>query len=150
MLCVRIIAGKLPAEDKGDMQPTEILETCLYVSDLAAAERFYADVLGLKLHSRQEDRHLFFYCGRSMLLLFNPHKSTEPGEIPPHGALGAGHIAFAGREEELPTWRKHLAEHGVAIERTVAWPEGGHSFYFRDPSGNSLEIATPRIWGMEE
>jgi catechol 2,3-dioxygenase-like lactoylglutathione lyase family enzyme len=25
---------------------------------------------------------------------------------------------------------------------------GGRSIYFRDPSGNSLEFAEPRIWGI--
>ena len=133
------------------MQPRDILETCLYVSDLAAAERFYASILGLRFHSRQEERHLFFYCGSRMLLLFKPDRSSEAGsEIPPHGATGAGHIAFAAREEDLPAWRKHLETHGVPIERIIAWPGGGHSIYFRDPSGNSLEIATPIIWGLPE
>ena len=133
------------------MQPRDILETCLYVGDLDAAERFYTGVLGLELHSRQEDRHLFLRCGSRMLLLFNPQRSCDAGsDIPPHGALGAGHLAFAAREEELPQWRQHLETHGIPIERTVAWPGGGHSIYFRDPAGNSLEFATPRIWGLNE
>ncbi|MEE9589465.1 MAG: glyoxalase/bleomycin resistance/extradiol dioxygenase family protein, partial [Hyphomicrobiaceae bacterium] len=29
------------------------------------------------------------------------------------------------------------------------WPGGGRSIYFRDPSGNCLEIAEPRIWGFD-
>ena len=65
------------------MQPLEVLETCLYVGDLAAAERFYSQVLGLVFHSRQAGRHVFFRCGRGMLLLFNPDHSNSPGEIPP-------------------------------------------------------------------
>jgi hypothetical protein len=38
----------------------------------------------------------------------------------------------------------------VAIEHEATWPRGGRSFYFRDPAGNSLELATPRIWGLPE
>jgi predicted enzyme related to lactoylglutathione lyase len=38
----------------------------------------------------------------------------------------------------------------VAIEKIVDWPGGGRSLYFRDPAGNSLELATPRIWGIGE
>ncbi len=37
---------------------------------------------------------------------------------------------------------------GVAIEAEFAWPRGGRSIYFRDPSGNSLEFANPSIWGF--
>lgn len=129
------------------MQPLTILETCLCVDDLVAAERFYLQVLGLTLHSKQEGRHVFFRCGRGMLLLFNPEQSSLPGEIPAHGTHGSGHVAFAAEESELPAWRKHLEEHGVTIERLHAWPGGGHSLYFRDPAGNSLELATPTIWG---
>ncbi|MGN6582964.1 MAG: glyoxalase/bleomycin resistance/extradiol dioxygenase family protein, partial [Rhizobiaceae bacterium] len=25
---------------------------------------------------------------------------------------------------------------------------GGRSIYFRDPAGNSIEFAEPRIWGL--
>ena len=43
-----------------------------------------------------------------------------------------------------------LAEQRVAIEREVDWPGGGFSLYFRDPAGNSLELATPRLWFHDE
>ena len=128
------------------MQPLDILETCLYVDDLVVAEQFYSEVLGLTLHSRQEGRHAFFRCGRGMLLLFNPDHSGLPGDIPSHGAHGPGHVAFAANEAELPAWRKHLEASGVTIERFHSWPGGGHSLYFRDLAGNSLELATPTIW----
>ena len=26
------------------------------------------------------------------------------------------------------------------------WPNGARSLYFRDPAGNSVEIAEPRLW----
>ena len=46
--------------------------------------------------------------------------------------------------------RRWLAKHGVSIEKTIDWPDGGRSLYFRDPAGNSLELATPQIWGLSE
>jgi catechol 2,3-dioxygenase-like lactoylglutathione lyase family enzyme len=133
------------------MAVDNILETCLYVDDLARAERFYADVLGLRLESRQEGRHVFFHCGKQMLLLFNPLACREPSEqFPPHGSFGPGHVAFGVREAELPTWTERLKQDGIAIETTIDWPGGGRSVYFRDPAGNSVELATPRIWGINE
>jgi catechol 2,3-dioxygenase-like lactoylglutathione lyase family enzyme len=133
------------------MQASHILETCLCVDDLGAAERFYGEVLGLEFHARQEARHVFFRCGRQMFLLFDPRASSQAdGKIPPHGSNGPGHACFAAREDELPAWHAHLESRGVAIEAIVDWPGGGRSLYFRDPAGNSLEIATPRIWGLPE
>lgn len=133
------------------MQASEILETCLYVGDLAAAESFYREVMGLDVVSRQPRRHVFFRCGQRMLLIFDPAASeADDGELPPHGARGAIHVAFAVPESSLDEWRAHLAAHGVTVERIVEWPQGGRSVYFRDPAGNSVELATPRIWGIEE
>ena len=133
------------------MSVNNILETCLYVDDLPRAERFYQDVLGLKLESRQKGRHAFFHCGQQMLLLFNPLASRESNDhFPPHGSFGPGHVAFAVREAELPAWQERLAQRQIAIEKVIDWPGGGRSIYFRDPASNSLELATPKIWGLLE
>lgn len=137
------------------MTITSVLETSLYAGDLAAAERFYSDVLGLALHARVAGRHVFFRCGAGMLLVFDPAGTDQPSSVggqivPPHGARGPGHAAFAVAERDLDAWRARLTAHGVAIESEVTWPGGGRSLYFRDPAGNSLELATPRIWGIRE
>ncbi len=133
------------------MQANEILETCLYVDDLDAAENFYRDVLGLQFVSRQEGRHVFFRCGNRMLLIFDPRQSgAENGELPPHGAQGSVHVAFAVPEDKIDAWREQLQSHDVEIEATVEWPQGEHSLYFRDPAGNSLELAPLSIWGIDQ
>ena len=135
------------------MRAGPILETVLYAEDLAPAIAFYADVLGLDLHKTVTDRFAFFRCGEQMLLLFNPSvtatQKTSDGP-PPHGALGAGHVCFSATRTELVRWQAHLAQHGIAIEKTIDWPEGGRSLYVRDPAGNSVEFAEARIWGLAE
>jgi catechol 2,3-dioxygenase-like lactoylglutathione lyase family enzyme len=133
------------------MQLKHILETCLYVDDLSRAEQFYTRVLGLELEGPQNGRHVFLRCGQRMLLLFNPLVSREGSDhFPPHGAFGAGHLAFGVHEAELPGWTTRLDERGVTIERVIDWPQGGRSLYFRDPAGNLLELATPKLWGIDE
>lgn len=136
------------------MRVRGVLETCLYAEDLEAAEGFYAGVLGLEAFQRAPGRHVFFRCGGSaVFLVFNPKKTREPDPklgVSPHGATGEGHVAFAVREEELDAWRGRLAASGVAIEQEIGWPGGGRSLYFRDPAGNSVELASPRIWRLEE
>jgi catechol 2,3-dioxygenase-like lactoylglutathione lyase family enzyme len=133
------------------MQAIErVLETILYVDDLDAAERFYGEVLGLALDSRKAGAFCFFRVGDGMLLLFEPAAARRNRDVPAHGATGSGHACFAVAECQLDAWREHLQARGVAIEHEQHWPRGGRSFYFRDPAGNSLELATPRIWGLPE
>ena len=129
-----------------------VLETCLYASDLAAAERFYVGLLGLEPSAREPGRHLFMRCGAGMLLVFDPARtSTEPGAVggvavPAHGTRGAGHVCFRIDAGALAEWRERLERAGVAIEAEIAWPRGGTSLYVRDPAGNSVELAPAMIW----
>lgn len=136
-----------------ESRPASILETVLYASDLAAAEDFYSNVLGLVLYDSAPPRQLFYRCGNSMLLIFNPEMTRVVGTggklpIPPHGATGPGHVCFRATAAEIDTWRQQLEAKGVAIEADFEWPGGGRSLYFRDPAANSLEFAEPRIWGL--
>jgi catechol 2,3-dioxygenase-like lactoylglutathione lyase family enzyme len=133
-----------------------VLESCLYATDLDAAERFYVDVLGLERYSSVHGRHVFFRCGDGMFLVFNPERTSgEPSRVngalvPAHGATGPGHVAFAIPDAEIPAWRSKLEAAGVAIESEVAWPRGGRSLYLRDPAGNCVELASPKLWGFAD
>jgi catechol 2,3-dioxygenase-like lactoylglutathione lyase family enzyme len=82
-----------------------------------------------------------------VLLIFNPRTTLKGGGRPAHGTTGPGHVALGIRPETLDDRRRHLGAKGVAIERKVSWPRGGHSLYFRDPAGNAVELVTPGVWG---
>jgi len=135
------------------MLPSGILETVLYAKDLDQSERFYRDALGLNPFAKAAGRHLFYRCGNQVLLIFNPHATRiapAPGAlpVPPHGMEGEGHICFRASAPELDAWRAALEAKGIAIEADFEWPGGGRSIYFRDPAGNCLEFAEPRIWKL--
>ncbi|RUV62558.1 MAG: glyoxalase/bleomycin resistance/extradiol dioxygenase family protein [Mesorhizobium sp.] len=136
------------------MTPSAILESALYVTDLDAAEDFYSGVLGLDLLGKVDGRHLFFRCGDGVLLVFNAEATKVPPapdaklKVPPHGAVGDGHLCFAASADEIVRWKAHLEQKKIAIESEFEWPQGGRSIYIRDPSGNSIEFAEPRIWGI--
>jgi catechol 2,3-dioxygenase-like lactoylglutathione lyase family enzyme len=135
------------------MKPAGILETVLYARDLGATETFYRDVLGLEPFQSVAGRHLFYRCGDQVLLIFNPAATEIPPApdalpVPPHGARGPGHICFRASAAEIDGWVQRLTAKGVPIEADFEWPRGGRSIYFRDPAGNCLEFAEPRIWGL--
>lgn len=136
------------------LSPKAVLEACLYVSDLDRALAFYEEVLGLR---RIDDG--YFAGGRgaalqagngpSVLLLFRAEITRAGGDLPAHGTTGAGHVAFRVAPEELPRWRERLRECGVSIEQEFAFGKNPPSIYFRDPDGNSLELAVADIWHVK-
>jgi catechol 2,3-dioxygenase-like lactoylglutathione lyase family enzyme len=132
------------------MKPIQCLvETAVYADDLEQAERFYRDILGLRLLAKEEDRHVFFQVGESdVLLVFRAQATLEVGRLPAHGCRGPCHFAMGIAADDLDARRDWLFEHGVAIEHEQRWPLGGHSLYFRDPAGNSVELITPGVWGL--
>lgn len=136
------------------MRPAAILESPIYARDLDAAGAFYGEVLGLEEIARVQGRHIFYRCGQAVLLVFNPDETVHaPHEnarlpVPPHDARGEGHLCFAAAADEIERWKTRLMEAGIEIEADFEWPQGGRSIYFRDPAGNSLEFAEPRIWRL--
>ena len=128
-----------------------ILETAVYVDDMARAQAFYEEVMGLK--PMFQDRRLTAYdvAGRGVLLVFKRGASLEPavlpgGTIPAHDGAGPLHLAFAIGADRLAAWEERLKANRVEIEGRTDWPRGGKSIYFRDPDGHLIELATPGLW----
>lgn len=131
---------------------TGIIETALYVEDLARSSKFYEEALGLQRIGGEEGRlHAYGVAGRSVLLLFKRGGTAKPahtpvGLIPGHDGSGQNHFAFSVAADELDSWEKHLAAYKIEIESRIRWPRGGTSIYFRDPDGHLVELATPGMW----
>ena len=123
-----------------------VLETVLYYTDAEATERFYSDVLGFRLLSREPGRSLFYRAGESVFLLFDARETLRGGHLQPHGASGPVHTCFVSEPTEYEAWKTWLAGHGVRVLQEVEWPAGVLSFYFLDPGGNVLEIASGDLW----
>lgn len=129
-----------------------IVETILYVDDLARGTAFYRDVLGLQPMTGDGVRFQALNAGgRHVLLLFKRGGTLEPtavpgGIIPPHDGSGPHHIGFAIGDGAYEPWLARLRGAGIAIESETTWERGGRSFYFRDPDGHLVEFITPGIW----
>jgi catechol 2,3-dioxygenase-like lactoylglutathione lyase family enzyme len=128
-----------------------VLETAVYCDDLAKTVAFYVSLLARE-PMRASDRVVAFDAGEgTVLLLFQRGVSDQPfdgpgGLVPGHTSTGPAHFAFAIDKEDVSPWLARLAALGVPIESRVDWAAGGHSIYFRDPDGRSVELATPGTW----
>lgn len=129
-----------------------ILEAAVYADDLDAAAGFYGGALGLIEIGRTDGRHVFYRCGATILLVFRaavtklPHSGTSL-PVPAHGATGRGHVCFAVNGADMDATRARLEAAGIGIEADFLWgPGGARSVYVRDPAGNSVEFAEPRLW----
>ena len=134
-------------------QLERVLETALYVADLARARAFYVDVLGCAPLLDTPRLLALSVAGRSVLLLFQRGAAeaalpTPGGVVPGHGAQGVQHLAFAVAADALPAWQARLAAAGVAVESRVRWERGGTSLYVRDPDSHSVELVTPGLWAI--
>jgi len=139
----------------GTVQRLErVVESALYVDDLARSWRFYVDVLGADVLLDSARLLALSIGGMSVLLLFQRGATSEPlptpgGIVPPHGAIGIQHVAFAVPDKAaLETWAARLEHHGIEIESRVHWQRGGDSVYVRDPDGHSIELISPGLWAI--
>jgi catechol 2,3-dioxygenase-like lactoylglutathione lyase family enzyme len=125
-----------------------ILESSLYVNDVAASAQFYEKIFGFPGISDFGERGCAMRAGeRQVLLLFKKGGSREIVS-PQHDGDGELHLAFAIAASELARWEAWLAENGIAVEERRTWERGGTSVYFRDPDRHLLEIATPGVWSV--
>jgi catechol 2,3-dioxygenase-like lactoylglutathione lyase family enzyme len=140
-----------PKDDQPAPPLTGVLETALYVDNMARARRFYEDVLALRPMFADGRLTAYDVGGSGVLLVFQRGAAMQAtrlpgGTIPPHDGSGPVHYALAIAAADLPAWEAWLAAKGVPIEGRTDWPRGGRSVYFRDPDGHLGELATPGIW----
>ena len=133
-----------------------VLETALYVSDLALSIKFYGRVLGFTTASDPTNERMcaLNVTADQMLLLFRKGGSVNPtvkpyGTIPPTDGDGSLHVAFSILPDDFEAWQQWLAECNLDIKSVVTWPTGGRSLYFCDPDEHMIELKTSNWHGKE-
>lgn len=124
-----------------------ILESSLYVTDVAHSAQFYEKVFGFRIVSTFGGRGCALEAGnRQVLLLFK--KGGSRAMQSPHDGDGELHLAFAIHAEDLAAREAWLLANEIVVEEKRAWDLGGQSIYFRDPDRHLIEIATPGVWSI--
>lgn len=130
---------------------TGLLETALYVEDVARSQAFFERLLAFETMTVDDRFCAMAVPGRHVLLLFRKGASANGvvipgGSIPSHDGSGHLHLAFSISRSDWDDWHDRLRSQGVVVEAEASWPAGGRSLYFRDPDGHLVELATSGIW----
>ena len=132
---------------------SDIIESALYVDDLAESAAFYERVLGFRPTSEPAGRLCALeVTANQVLLLFKKGGSiddtvTPLGTIPGTDGEGNLHVAFGIPAGDYGKWHSHLTNCGLEVVRK-GWLEGGDSLYFRDPDNHVIEIKTSNWHGV--
>jgi catechol 2,3-dioxygenase-like lactoylglutathione lyase family enzyme len=119
---------------------TGVSELVLEVADLPTAERFYADVLGLPVVERWQDREAVWLMAgdRTRIGLWTPQVGLA-------GGRGGAHVHYAMHvpRDRYDSAVAALRDRGQEIEehRFPAY-EDSRAAYVTDPDGNVVEIWT--------
>src|SRR5687767_4895822 len=110
-----------------------IRHVALYVADLAAAERFWTEVMGYAVEWRPDPDNVYLVGGRDNLAL---HR----GE--PAGGGRLDHIGLAvPAPADVDAWAAHLAAQGVTVEKPPkTHRDGSRSLYVRGPEALLIQI----------
>ena len=123
------------------VRPSGLFEMTLEVSDLAASEHFYCDIIWLPIVERWTDERPAFWLalGREGFLgLWPPETGGTPAI---HGSRGGRHVHFALRVTmgTLDTVRSRLESLGYPVE-SRDFGAGNRAIYLEDPDGNVVEL----------
>jgi len=118
-----------------------LFEMVLEVQDLAAAEHFYREVIGLPVVARWSDERpaTWLGLGREGYLGLWPVESG--GAVAIHGGRGGSHVHFALRLPygALDATAARLEARGYPTE-AVDFGGGDRAIYLKDPDGNVVEL----------
>jgi catechol 2,3-dioxygenase-like lactoylglutathione lyase family enzyme len=108
------------------------------VADLARAERFYTELLGMTVQMRLPDQVLLQYGDGSCALFLKPER--EPGSLDQvKNPFGKSHHAFEVSYDDLNAALAVFKERDIPHHAPIDW--GDHDcVYFLDPDGNLLEL----------
>ena len=115
----------------------DLRHVALQVRDLEACERFYTDLLGMRVEWRPDPDNVYLTGGADNLAL---HRISGPHADAAQQRLD--HIGFMLRDiGQVDAWHAFLTANGVRVVKAPrTHRDGARSFYCLDPDGNTVQI----------
>ncbi|ORU94431.1 MAG: glyoxalase [Cycloclasticus sp. symbiont of Bathymodiolus heckerae] len=114
---------------------TGLRHVALNVQDLAAAEHFYVDLMGMAVEWRPDADNVYLTSGNDNLALHVVNGDKA-------GLQQLDHIGFfLDKEENVDDWFEFLKHHGIKMKtQPRKHRDGAKSFYCLDPEGVTVQI----------
>ena len=109
----------------------------LFVTDLAACEHFYVELLGMEVEWRPDEDNVYLTSGNDNLAL---HRASVTPAPPEQQKLD--HIGFIiPTMDAVDAWFEFMQAQGVKIRNAPrTHRDGARSFYCYDPAGTVVQI----------
>lgn len=116
---------------------TGMRHVALNVQDIDACERFYTDLLGMRVEWRPDANNVYLTSGNDNLALHRATAAVNPGS-----AQRLDHIGFVVNAiGDVDAWFMYLKSKGaVLVKEPSTHRDGARSFYCQDPAGNTVQI----------
>lgn len=118
------------------IQIEQCLHTAILVSDLAKAEQFYGEVLGLEKVSRSLKYEGAWYQAGSNQLHIIVDKNTDVGLMNSEKWGRNPHVAF--KVTDINGAIAQLTQHNYNFQMSAS---GRAALFVRDPDGNMIELS---------
>jgi catechol 2,3-dioxygenase-like lactoylglutathione lyase family enzyme len=109
----------------------------LNVKNIEACERFYTELLGMRVEWRPDTDNVYLTGGSDNLAL---HRASD--DFTPVSQQHLDHIGFILADPgQVDAWHRFLRDNNINIvKEPKTHRDGARSFYCRDPDGNTVQI----------
>ena len=104
------------------------------VKNMEECEKFYIDVMGMKLLNRANDNLVYLTCGNDNLSLARSDSEPNDGGVFDHYGF------IVESKESVDAWHGYFKSIDVpVIDQPHDHADGARSFHIKDPAGNIIQ-----------
>ena len=104
------------------------------VKNMEECEKFYIDVMGMKLLNRANDNLVYLTCGNDNLSLARSDSEPNDGGVLDHYGF------IVESKESVDAWHDYFKSIDVpVIDQPHDHADGARSFHIKDPAGNIIQ-----------
>ena len=104
------------------------------VKNMEECEKFYIDVMGMKLLNRANDNLVYLTCGNDNLSLARSDSEPNDGGVFDHYGF------IVESKESVDAWHDYFKSIDVpVIDQPHDHADGARSFHIKDPAGNIIQ-----------
>ena len=104
------------------------------VKNMEECEKFYIDVMGMKLLNRANDNLVYLTCGNDNLSLARSDSEPNDGGVFDHYGF------IVESKESVDAWHDYFKSINVpVIDQPHDHADGARSFHIKDPAGNIIQ-----------